>query len=110
MNTKHKVLMQFPAFSSRNWEKLTPEQQAVVSEGAAVAMAAYTKNVMEQEASLQETIEAEGVVFTEPDRASFRDAVQQKFLGSELAEKWEDGMFETIANMEIPAECQALSN
>ena len=110
VNTKHKVLIQFPAFSSRSWEKLTDEQRKVVSDGAEAAMAAYTKNVMEQEASLQETIEAEGVVFTEPDRDAFRAAVQEKFLNSDLAAKWEDGMFEKIANMDIPEDCKAMSN
>lgn len=110
VNTRHKVLIQFPAFSSRSWAKLSEEQQQVVADGAAEAMAAYTRNVMEQEASLQATIEAEGVVFTEPDRDAFRAAVQEKFLNSELAANWEEGMFETIANMEIPEKCQAMVN
>ncbi|MGF1477608.1 MAG: TRAP transporter substrate-binding protein DctP [Geminicoccaceae bacterium] len=109
VNTKHKVLIQFPAFSSRSWANLTEEQQKVVAEGAAEAMAAYTQNVIEQEASLQETIEAEGVVFTEPDRDAFRTAVQEKFLNSDLATNWEDGMFEAIATMEIPESCKASS-
>lgn len=108
VDTKHKVLIQFPAFSSRSWAKLSEEQRKVVSDGAAEAMAAYTKNVMAQEASLQETLEAEGLVFTQPDRDAFRSAVQAKFKSSELAEKWQDGMFDRIANMEIPAECSAI--
>lgn len=110
VDTRHKVLIQFPAFSSRNWANLTPEQQQVVSDGAAAAMAAYSKNVMEQEASLQATIEAEGIVFTQPDRDAFRAAVQEKFLTSELAQAWEDGMFEKIANLEIPDSCAAMTN
>lgn len=110
MDTKHKVLIQFPAYSSRNWQKLTPEQQQVVADGAAEAMAAYTRNVMEQEASLQATLEKEGIVFTQPDRESFRSAVQEKFLSSELAAKWEDGMFERIASIEFPEKCKAMTN
>ncbi len=110
VDTKHKVLIQFPAFSSRNWKKLTPEQQQAVAAGAAEAMAAYTKNVMELEASLQATLEEEGIVFTQPDRESFRSAVQEKFLSSDLAASWEDGMFERIANMDIPESCKAMMN
>lgn len=110
VDTKHKVLIQFPAYSSRNWENLTPEQQQVVADGAAEAMAAYTKTVMDLEASLQETLEGEGIVFTQPDREAFRSAVQEKFLSSDLAANWEDGMFEKIANMEIPDSCKAMMN
>lgn len=110
VDTKHKVLIQFPTYSSRNWEKLTSKQQRVVADGAAAAMAAYTKNVMGLEASLQATLEGEGIVFTQPDRDSFRSAVQQKFLTSELAANWEDGMFEKIANIDIPDSCKAITN
>jgi len=110
VDTRHKVLIQFPAFSSRSWANLTTDEQQVVSDGAAVAMASYTENVMQQEASLQATIEAEGVIFTQPDRAAFRSAVQEKFKTSELAESWEDGMFDRIANMEIPDNCSAIMN
>lgn len=110
VDTRHKVLIQFPAYSSRNWANLTPEQQQVVADGAAEAMAAYTKNVMDLEASLQETLEGEGIVFTQPDRDAFRSAVQEKFLSSELAAAWEEGMFERIANLEIPDSCKAMTN
>ncbi|HAN80902.1 MAG TPA: hypothetical protein DCQ47_05560 [Gammaproteobacteria bacterium] len=106
VDTKHKVLIQFPAFSSRNWAKLTKQQQQVVSDGAAKAMAAYTKTVMDLEASLQKTLEGEGILFTQPDREAFRSAVQNKFLASDLAAKWEDGMFKRIADMQIPSSCK----
>lgn len=89
---------------------LTEEQRQVVSDGAAAAMAAYTKNVMEQEASLQATIEAEGIVFTQPDREAFRAAVQDKFKTSDLAKSWEEGMFDRIANLEVPASCSSMMN
>ncbi|KIT15028.1 TRAP transporter substrate-binding protein DctP [Jannaschia aquimarina] len=106
VDTRHKVLIQFPAFSARNWQNLTAEQQQVVSDGAREAMAAYTQSVIDLEASLQETLEAEGIVFTQPDVEAFRSAVQTRFLESDLAANWEEGMFETIAGMDIPAECQ----
>ncbi|MEM6384405.1 MAG: TRAP transporter substrate-binding protein DctP [Pseudomonadota bacterium] len=106
VTTNHKALIQFPTFSERSWDTLTAEQQQVVSDGAAVAMAAYSQSVVEQEASLRAQLEAEGIVFTDPDRESFRSAVQQAFLESELAEAWEEGMFEQIASLEIPSECE----
>lgn len=105
VKTNHKVLIQFPAFSSRSWEKLTEEQKKVVSDGAAKAMASYTANVIEQEANLQAKLEAEGILFTETNVDAFRSAVQEKFLASELAKAWEPGMFEKIAGLEIPSAC-----
>lgn len=106
VTTNHKALIQFPTFSARSWANLSEEQQQVVADGAAVAMESYSNSVVEQEASLREALEAEGIVFTDPDRDAFRTAVQQRFLESELAEAWEEGMFERIANLEIPASCQ----
>ncbi len=110
VTTNHKVLIQFPAFSSRTWARLSPEEQTVVAEGAVVAMDAYTQNVIDLEASLRATLEAEGLVFTDPDRDAFRTAVLDTFQNSELAADWEEGVFSTIADMEIPAECAAATN
>jgi len=110
VDTQHKVLIQFPAFSSRTWATLTEDQQKVINDGADVAMASYSQNVMDLEASLRATIEAEGVVFTQPDRESFRTAVLDTFKNSELAVDWEDGVFEAIANMDIPADCAMAAN
>ena len=110
MNTNHKTLIQFPAFSSRSWADLTEEQREVVRAGASEAMAAYTQSVIEQEATLRETMEAEGLVFTDPDVEAFRTNMLGLFQGSELAEGWTEGMFETIADMEIPEICAITMN
>lgn len=110
VNTQHKVLIQFPAFSSATWEELTEEQRQVVREGAAQAMQSYTQNVLDQEASLQSRMEEEGITFTDPDREAFRTAVQEKFVNSDLADAWDEGLFERIANMEIPSECSTATN
>ncbi len=110
VNTNHKTLIQFLAFSSRCWAKLTEEQREVVRAGAAEAMAAYTQSVIEQEATLRETMEAEGIVFTDPDLEAFRSTMLGLFQNSELAEGWAEGMFETIAEMEIPDGCAAATN
>lgn len=105
VNTNHKVLIQMPAFSKRSWEKLSEDQKQVVRDGAREAMAKYSKSVAEQEASLKQTMEEEGIVFTDPDREAFRTAMLDKFKDSDLAQNWKPGMFDTIASMEIPAEC-----
>lgn len=110
VNTRHKVLIQFPAVSSRTWERLSEEERQVVVDGAREAMAAYTDTVIELEANLQETMEAEGLVFTDPDREAFRTAMLAKFQSSDMAGGWEDGMFEQIAAMEIPADCAMPAN
>jgi len=105
VNTNHKVLIQFPAVSERTWQGLSEEQREIILEGARQAMDNYSRNVMEQEASLQEEMEKEGIVFTDPDREAFRTAMLEKFQSSELAEDWEPAMFDRIAGMEIPEEC-----
>ncbi len=110
VNTRHKVLIQFPAFSQRSWERLSEEDRAVVAEGAQQAMAEYTAAVMEMEANLQSEMESAGLVFTDPDREAFRSAMLEKFQGSELAGGWRDGMFDRIAAMEIPSDCASLTN
>ena len=109
VNTKHKVLLQFPSFSKRTWERLSEEDRKVILDGAHEAMTAYSKDVLAQEASLQAEMEKEGIVFTDPDREAFRTAMLEKFKTSDLAEEWEDGMFDKIAALEIPAECAELS-
>ena len=106
VNTNHKVLIQFPAVSARTWERLSEEERQVVREGAVQAMNSYSQNVMDQEASLQTTMEEEGVVFTDPDREAFRTAMLEKFQSSELAKEWEPGMLEQVAEMEIPSDCR----
>lgn len=105
VNTRHKVLVQFPAVSARTWERLSEADRQVVVDGAAEAVAAYTANVIELEASLQASMEVEGLEFTDPDREAFRSAMLETFQGSELAADWRDGMFQEIADMEIPADC-----
>lgn len=110
VNTRHKVLIQFPAFSQRSWEALSEEDRAVVAEGAREAMAAYSTDVLAQEARLQSEMEAAGLVFTDPDRDAFRSAMLDEFQASELAAEWREGMFEQVAEMEIPANYANLSN
>ncbi|WP_295811226.1 TRAP transporter substrate-binding protein DctP [uncultured Nitratireductor sp.] len=105
VNTNHKVLIQMPAFSKRNWEKLSEDQKQVVRDGARRAADNYSKNVAMQEASLRKTMEEEGIVFTDPDIDAFRAAMLESFKGSDLAKGWKPGMFDTIAGMDIPAEC-----
>lgn len=105
VNTRHKVLIQFPAFSKRSWEALSDDERQVVLDGAEMAMAEYSRSVMEQEASLQSTMEDEGLVFTDPDREAFRTAMLDKFQNSELAQDWREGMLDQIAQIEIPEDC-----
>lgn len=109
VNTRHKVLIQFPAISKRTWDRLSDEQKQVVSDGAMKAMDSYGAAVVAQEAELQAKMEAEGLVFTDPDRDAFRNAMLDKFRNSELAADWEEGMFDRIATMEIPESCKAMA-
>jgi TRAP-type C4-dicarboxylate transport system substrate-binding protein len=110
VNTKHKVLIQFPTVSKITWDKLSEADRAVVLAGAEQAMADYSQSVIEQEATLQATMEEEGIVFTDPDREAFRTAMLETFQSSELAADWTPGMFEQIAEMEIPADCAATAS
>lgn len=110
VTTNHKALIQFPSISMATWDRLSEEDRQVVLDGAEEAMAVYTQTVIDQEASLRETMEGEGMIFTDPDREVFRSNMLEMFQNSELAEGWSDELFQQIADLDIPDDCRLVAN
>jgi tripartite ATP-independent transporter DctP family solute receptor len=97
--TSHLVDLNYIAISKAVWEGLTPEQQAIVQKAAEEAAEFGRQNQLEQEASLVEFIEGQGLKVYEPDVKAFRDRVQKMYLESEYAKTWPDGLLEKINSL-----------
>ncbi|MDR1509314.1 MAG: TRAP transporter substrate-binding protein [Synergistaceae bacterium] len=73
--TRHAYAPNIIAMSVRTWNKLTPEQQAIVQESA-LAAAKYNRDIdNEKEAEWLNQLKDKGMQVTEPDLAAFREAV-----------------------------------
>ena len=86
VNTKHKVLIQFPTFSKRTWERLSEEDRKVILDGAHEAATAYSKDVLAQEASLQAEMSARALFVCRPF-SSQRFGTFACFFGSCIARR-----------------------
>jgi tripartite ATP-independent transporter DctP family solute receptor len=81
--TRHAYAPNIMVMSARTWDKLTPEQQAVIQESA-LAAAKYNRDIdNENEAEWLEQLKSKGMEVAEPDLAAFREAV------AEVYEKYE---------------------
>lgn len=65
--------------SRETWEELSPELQTVLQEATEEAGNYHTSLFMDEEQSLIEFFEAEGVEVTTPELEPFREAVQQSY-------------------------------
>ncbi len=104
--TNHKVLPMMPAVSKRLWDHLSPEERVVFKEASDIAMSEFSKHVIEKEKLLIEEFKAKGIAVTEPDRKAFRQHALNYFKQSEFSKVWKPGMFEMVANLEIPQTCK----
>jgi len=94
--TSHLVDGLFITIASKTWKALTPEQQAKLREAALAAAKYNNDNRIQDEAQLIAFFRKEGLQVTTPDVESFRKAVQGKYLASDLAKSWPDGLLERI--------------
>ena len=97
--TSHLVGFDLLTVSSDVWNKMTPEQQTEFHAAADKAIDWSTKEHLKQEAELVESFKAQGLDVYTPDVAAFREYAQQKYLGSDLAKNWPEGMLDTINSM-----------
>ncbi|WED24940.1 sialic acid TRAP transporter substrate-binding protein SiaP [Vibrio sp. JC009] len=74
--TNHVVNDNMIVMSDVTWNKLTKEQQDIVSKAVKKAGERHTKTVQEQEANLISFFEKEGVKVTYPELSPFREAMQ----------------------------------
>jgi tripartite ATP-independent transporter DctP family solute receptor len=73
--SRHAYAPNLIIMSSRTWNKLTPEQQAIAQESATAA-AKYNRDIdNEKEAEWLQKLKDAGMEVTEPDLAAFREAV-----------------------------------
>ena len=94
--TSHLIAFDLFAVSKRNWDGLTPEQQQRLQEEVEKAIDGSTQRHVEEEQKLVEFFEEQGHEVYTPDLEAFRSHVQQKYLESDLARDWPEGMVERI--------------
>jgi len=94
--TGHLVGFDVLAISKELWDGFTPEQQETLQSAVDEAIAKSTQRHLDREEELVQFFRDEGLKVYEPDRIAFRDYAQQKYLESEFAQSWPDGMVEAI--------------
>lgn len=94
--TSHLVDLNYIAFSKAVWDKLTPEQQAVVQKAADDAAESGRQAQLQKEEELVAFLKEKGLEIYEPDLKAFRDHVQAQYVGSDFAKSWPEGVLEKI--------------
>ncbi|MFT6676645.1 MAG: tripartite ATP-independent transporter DctP family solute receptor [Sulfitobacter sp.] len=94
--TGHLVGFDVLAINTELWNGFTPEQQEALQSAVDTAIDKSTQRHLDREAELVQFFKDEGLKVYEPDRIAFRDYAQQKYLESEFAQSWPDGMIEAI--------------
>ena len=94
--TGHLVGFDVLSISSDVWNEMTPEQQELLQSAVDEAVAESTERHLAREDELIQFFKDEGLDVYEPDRDAFRDYAQQKYLESEFAESWPEGMLDQI--------------
>ena len=96
MLTSHLVGYDLLVISSKAWDAMTPEQQAEVQAAADEAINFSQQAHLDREAALVEQFKGAGLKIYEPDLAAFRAYAQQKYLESDLAADWPEGVIDRI--------------
>ncbi|MCA8907945.1 MAG: TRAP transporter substrate-binding protein DctP [Rhodospirillaceae bacterium] len=94
--TGHLIGFDVLAIGTEVWDSLTPEQQELLQSAVDDAIAESTARHLAREQELVEFFEGEGLRVYEPDREAFREYAQARYLESEFAESWPDGMLDAI--------------
>lgn len=103
--TRHYTSTWMLVVSKTFWDSLNDEQQDVVQEGARVASEFSTNNRLRAEAGALQELEAVGLEITTPDIEAFRAHAEQRYLGSEFADAWPDGLYETLKTLPTDPNC-----
>jgi len=94
--TSHLVGDDLLSISLDAWNKLTPEQQAKVQAAADSAIAWSTEQHLNREAELGSFFKEQGLKIYKPDVDAFRAYAQDKYLKSDLAKDWPEGIVDKI--------------
>jgi tripartite ATP-independent transporter DctP family solute receptor len=94
--TGHMVSNVFFTLSNGFWDGLSEDERKAIEAAEAVAKKHNDEGVLATENEAVAFFEGQGVRVTTPDVAAFRDQVQKKFLESEFAKSWPEGMLDRI--------------
>jgi TRAP-type C4-dicarboxylate transport system substrate-binding protein len=94
--TSHLVGFDLLCVTSKVWNEMTPERQTAFQAAADKAMDWSTQQHQKQEAELVDFFKAQGLQVYTPDVAAFRKYAQDKYLASDLAKDWPQGMLDKI--------------
>ena len=97
--TSHLIGYDLLVISKEVWDKMTPEQQASFQAAADAAMKWSEEQHVAQEKALLEEFKAAGLEIYEPDQEAFRKYAQEKYLASDLAKSWPEGILEKVGGM-----------
>ncbi|MNT67207.1 Sialic acid-binding periplasmic protein SiaP precursor [compost metagenome] len=95
--TSHLIGYDLLTISADVWNGLSAEQQAKVQAAADKAMKWSEDQHIAQEAKLVEEFKAAGLQVYTPDLEAFRKFANEKYLGSDLAKSWPEGILEKVA-------------
>ncbi|WP_457588465.1 TRAP transporter substrate-binding protein DctP [Ensifer canadensis] len=95
--TSHLIGYDLLTVSSKVWGDMSPEQQTAFQAAADKAMAWSQEQHLAQEKALVDEFKAAGLNIYEPDIAAFRKNAQEKYLSSDLAKSWPEGILEKVA-------------
>jgi len=98
--TSHLIGFDLLTMSLDTWNKLSPEQQEKVQKAADDAIAWSTEQHLNREAELAAFFEGEGLKLYKPDVEAFRAFAQDKYLNSDLAKDWPEGIVDRINAVE----------
>ncbi|GGL69066.1 TRAP transporter substrate-binding protein DctP [Wenxinia marina] len=94
--TGHLVGFDVLAIGNEVWDGMTPEQQEMLQAAVDEAVAESTERHLAREEELVQFFKDEGLNVYEPDRAAFQEYAQQRYLESEFAASWPEGMLDAI--------------
>ncbi|MBU4527787.1 MAG: TRAP transporter substrate-binding protein DctP [Hoeflea sp.] len=94
--TSHLVGYDLLTISLSTWNKLSPEQQEKVQSAADAAIAWSTEQHLKGESELVAFFEKQGLKIYKPDLDAFRTFAQDKYLNSDLAKEWPEGIVDRI--------------
>lgn len=95
--TGHMIQPVVFVLSADTWNKLTPEQQGIVTQAANETLAEQDEARLAQELDDLDYLRAYGLKVAEPNREPFRAAVNASFVESGLAASWPVGLLDRIA-------------
>ena len=94
--TNHLVDAIFLSMANQTWDKLSDEQQKLVTEAAMAATAYNNENRIADEAQLVQFFKDQGLKVYSPDVDAFRSHVQEMYLNSDFAKDWPEGIVDRV--------------